>query len=152
MNTTPGQQPDLSPEAIADRKSNKNRRINKRVLKIGGGVIAGFIIFGIGAAAGGEDLTADRTVEVEVIKEVKVPVPGEKVTKEVEVEVPGEDVEVVPDVCIDALDDAEGVVHFVADMWDDMNFSDAANTQLGELVDVYNGSSLGCRLLHETNK
>lgn len=150
---------DQTPDLTTDDQPAPRRSTGRRILKVGAYAVGATVILSIGVAAGGGPPERVETVK-EV--EVEVEVPGKTVTKEVEVEVevpgpertvevevPGDDVEVVPPVCIDALDDAETVVHFVADMLATGAFTAADNAALGDMVDDYNSTSLGCRILAE---
>lgn len=103
----PGREgPGLGPEDVEARKAAKgerNKARNKKTLKVVGFVLGGFLIFGIGAAAGGSG--NDSSEEIETIKEVEIEVPGETETVVEEVEV-----EVAPEVCIDAIDKGSEII------------------------------------------
>lgn len=130
------------------------KMFTRRRLIFGAAFLATFGL-GVSIGSGAED-GAPATAEP-VVKEVKVEVPGETITETVEVEV-------VPQSCLDALDDADDVMLLAAEGFDassrgfyaaaefDIASLEAATADLNGLapqmrqsVDAYRATANQCR-------
>lgn len=149
--------------APADQ-AEKNRRVNRKILKIVGFTAGGLLVFGLGAGAGAS--TGEAKAEPAPVKTVEVEAEPEVITetKEVEVEVEKE-VEVTPQACIDIIDAADQVIEeyseaffIAADIFEaaeyyDLDAMEAATISLGEHTDnnlepalsSYYAASEGCK-------